>query len=182
MKFTEITSSITESKQSKASRVQKLLNERAALRNEYRKAIEAGDTERVDTLNVKLNRLTETIEALQESASPKVATRAYIAQLKRDLAELHQNPSSQEGYDARDELLAKIKKAESELASMTESGDTALAYQAARQQAVEILKRLSGQVDTLTEQHVRHGNDWGYVNAMRATVAKLQEISDSFGD
>lgn len=191
MKFTELGEGSYERAQEKKVRLAKLYNQRAELRDQLKQAREEGDEAKVDMVSTKLGRLEDSIDALAESASPAAAAKARLAQLKADLAALPQNPGSQDGYDALDELRDKIKAAEAKVAQLTETGpvktrdatnDPTIAYEEARARAVKALQDIAAQVDKFTAAAKRNSRDWGYPGSMGHVAAKLEEVRDFFGN
>ena len=191
MKFTELGEGSHERAAEKRVRLNKLFNQRAELREKLKHAQEEGDEAKISMVTTKLGRLEDSIDALSESASPVAAAKARLAQLKADLAELPQNPGSQEGYDALDELRDKIKAAEAKVSQLSEAGptktrdasnDPTIAYEEARARAVKALQDIAAQVDQFTAAAKRNSRDWGYPGSMGHVAAKLEEVRDFFGN
>lgn len=188
MKFTEISEGAYERAVDKKARLAKLYNERAALREKLRHAREEGDQKKIDDVETRLGRLSDTIDTLEESASPLHAAKARLAQLKADLAELPQNPGSQEGYDALDDLRDEIKKQEAKIAQLSEgktrdaTNDPTIAFEEASQRAKLALDDIAVQIAKFSAAFRRNSRDWGYPGSMANVAARLEEVRDFFGN
>lgn len=181
MRFTEISEGAYERAADKKVRLNKLYNERAALRDELRKAREEQDQQRVDTIETKLGRLSDTIDELSESVSPKAVLKAKLAKLKADYDELPKNPSSQEGYDALDDMRHEIEQLEKKIATLTEAPDANAAFEAARDRAVTAMQQLHRQIERFTQAQKSNARDWGYAGTMGSIATQLEELTTYFG-
>jgi DNA repair exonuclease SbcCD ATPase subunit len=187
MKFTEIDFGGYQRAADKRARLNQLFNERALLRKQLQ---EQQDSK----IEAKLIRLETLIDALEETMSPLAAAKARLAQLKADLADLPQNPGSQEGYDALDDLRDAIKKQEEKIATLSEAApasgqkvrdatnDPTIAFEQARQRAVAALAQISAQIDQMTTQQLRNAHDWGYPGSMNQVASQLEELRHFLGD
>lgn len=191
MRFTELTEDSYDRGVDKRKRLAKLYNDRASLREQLKNAREEQDSDRVANLESKLGKLEDSIEALAESASPATALKAKIAQLKADLADMPDQPGSQEGYDAVDDLRDQLKKAEEKLKGLTEaspsasrnaSNDATIAFEQARDRAVSLLDALRAQIDQFSRAQQKNARDWGYAGSMGHVVAQLEDLHNFFGN
>ena len=189
MKFTDINESLA-NVTDKQHRLNQLFNQRAELRDTLNQARLNGAADVAVTLNRKLARLNETIELLQESASGLVAAKARLAKLKSELEELPQNPQTQAGYDAIDELRDKVRAAQREVDSLTETAaqppsiatDSTMAFEHHLQTATELLQVIQQQLTQFASAQRRNARDWGYAGTMQQVVARLKEVHEYFGN
>jgi chromosome segregation ATPase len=182
MRFTEIQEGAYERAADKKVRLNKLYNERASLRDELRKAREEQDEKRASEIETKLGRLSDTIEALSESVSPKAALKAKLQKMKADYDELPKNPGSQEGYDALDDMQDEIKKLEHKLSTLTEADDADATYEFARGRALKAIAQLQSQIDQFTKAQKKNSRDWGYAGTMGSIATRLEELTEFFGN
>ncbi len=190
MRFLEISPHVVEDTESKRQRLDRLFNERAALRQRRSAALAESDKERASVLTTKLQRLDDMINSLEEGMSPVAAKKARLAQLKADLAELPQNPGSQEGYDALDELRDKIKDLESEIkglseaapAERTSANDPTIAFEEAHQRAQTALGAIATLIERLKIEATRNSRDWGYPGSMAHVATQLEEARGFLGN
>lgn len=189
MKFTDINEPsihVTDKQQ----RLSQLFNQRAELRETLQQARRDGATDVAVTLNRKLARLNETIELLQESASGLVAAKARLAKLKSELEDLPQNPQTQAGYDAIDELRDKVQAAQREVDSLTEAAsqppsiatDATMAFEHHLQVATELLQSIQQQLTQFASAQRRNARDWGYAGTMQKVASQLKDVHEFFGN
>jgi DNA repair exonuclease SbcCD ATPase subunit len=187
MRFSEIGHEAYTAAADKRARLNQLFNERAALRAQ----LVEGDDETNQLLIAKLNRLDDVINSLEETMSPLAAAKTRLAQLKADLKELPQNPGSQEGYDALDDLRDEIKKQEAKIASLSEAApgpkvrdetnDPTIAFEKAQLRAITALGFIRGAIDAMAEEQQRNSRDWGYPGSMAQIAKQLEEIREFLG-
>lgn len=182
MRFTEISEGAYERAQDKKVRLNKLYNERAALREKLRQAREEQDTKRAEEIETKLGRLSDTIYSLSESVSPKAELKAKLKKLKDDYNRMPQNPGNQEGYDALDDMRHEIEELEKKLASLTESTDANASFEAARERAMMAMQQLQGQIEKFTQAQKRNARDWGYTGTMISIAKQLEDLTTYFGN
>lgn len=184
MRFFEISPHVIEDTTSKRSRLERLFNERASLRH---RIAEMAETDPQATfLMTKLTRLEEAIGVLEQTMSPVQSKKARLAQLKADLADLPQNPGSQEGYDALDDIRDEIKDLEAEIKSLSEEApatrtadnDPTIALEQAHQRALAALREVTEQITMLREESTRNARDWAYPGSMTQVAERLEEIRD----
>lgn len=183
MRFIEITESAHESAEMKKARLNKLFNERASMKEQLRHAREEKNTVRINEMATKLGRIDDAIEALQESASPSIAAKARLAQLKADYAEMPKNPGNQEGYDALDDMRDEIKKLEAEVASLTEgrTDDADTVFEHNKMRARVAMDALTDEIEKFSRNQKRNARDWGYAGSMGLIADKLEELVTNFG-
>jgi uncharacterized protein YigA (DUF484 family) len=184
MRFTDIKESAVERASDKKVRLNKLFNQRAALRDQLRMAREEQDREKVSEIESKLGRLGDAIEELSESAAPLVAAKAKLAQLMVDLEDLPQNPGNEAGYDALDDLRDEIKKQKEKIKSLSEAApqqDATQAFEVARDRAMMALSKLTAQIERFTKAQQGNARDWGYAGSMGHVASQLEEIVNHLG-
>lgn len=185
MRFNDIAPATlrTESDDQLDRRIHSLSNQRATLKEKIRAAADNGDEQTVEQLSENLHRLTEMLEAMMESRSPRQALEHKLKQKKAEYDDLPKNPQTQAGYDALDDLRDEIAELEKELKSLNENArDADEAYEEAKMRATVAISALQDQIAKFTRAQKRNSRNWGYAGTMESVASKLEDLVVYFGN